>query len=304
MRSVTRTAGLSSQTPRGAGARFFHRVGGAVRCVAAVAGALTRRRRRAETASPVRPSASQDTPPAPKRPRAPRRPRTEQPATPAPRSGWIARLFRRTPRPVAPCSPARRSAPTNAPFSPETHPGLSAAACALLNTPAKDLDPALLRLMLLGVSRHLAANIPPELGMDADALFAKMAGRLGVPVDEPPPAPAPAEPPQPPSAAPQEPVPDAPPAAPLSQAEPQVATADTPPAASPARAITPDGTVAVPSHMIGRRTHCHRRLSLLQTHRRDPHRPCRCRRPSRVFQWPHPAPPARRLTSAACAGPP
>ena len=54
------------------------------------------------------------------------------------------------------------------------------------------LDPILLRLTLVVFAQHLAESLPPELGMDAKALFSTLWDRLGFPLDQAMPDGAPA----------------------------------------------------------------------------------------------------------------
>ena len=315
MDTALHTAGLSSQNHQGTGVRLVHRFGNALRGLIAGSIALTSTRRRKTTTRSNRgPAAQGEANPVPTRPRAPRRPRAapQVAAPPAARHGWIARLFRRKAHraPTASRAPAARK--QDAPFTPDAYPGLSSAACAILNTPAKDLDPALLHLMLSGIARHLAANLPPDMGLDANAIFAKMAGRLGIAPDAILPEAAPAEvPPFEPAPSPQ--------AGPgVAQAEPDIAQAamappsqTEAPAAAPVPITLPAATCEIaPDRAVRRVFHRRRertpsRLPSLLARRRHPRSTCRARpQRSGVFRRQHHAPPIRRLTYAACAGPP
>ena len=186
--------GLSSQTHQGVGARFVSRIGGALRN--AFAG-LTRPRRQRRPAAPP-PNAGQpaardpeNSPAPPRRRRAPR-PSPTPPPAPSPRPGWIASWFglRRNP----PAASRHQAVPDShdGPITPEAYPHLTPEVCALLNTPVAECDPELLRLTLAVFVRHLAESLPPELGQDAQALFATFWDRLGAPLsqeaaDAPPP---------------------------------------------------------------------------------------------------------------------
>lgn len=82
----------------------------------------------------------------------------------------------------------RRGQFHDAPFTPETCPGLTAEDCKLLNTPVEDCDPEILRQLLLGLAHHLAAVLPTGAGTpDAEALFGMLWGRLAAPLADAPP---------------------------------------------------------------------------------------------------------------------
>ena len=49
----------------------------------------------------------------------------------------------------------------------------------MLNTPVEDCDPEMLRLVLAALARHIADTMSADLGMDAEALFSTLCGRLG-----------------------------------------------------------------------------------------------------------------------------
>ena len=163
MPTATHPAGLSSQLhPRGT-VRFLRRLGGAV--CGAITGGIAR------VGGLRRPHARRSTHP------------------------------RSTLRGAA--SPAAAALPNSddAPFTPEACPGLSPDACALLNTPVEDCDPEILRVLLAVLARHIADTMSAELGMDAEALFSTLCGRLCAAADEAapvaPPATEPAAPPPP-----------------------------------------------------------------------------------------------------------
>lgn len=148
-------------------------------------------------------------PEAPRPPRVPRR-RSPAPSAPPTRPGWIARWFGRKPRQPTPSRRRRGRNSENAPFSPETHPGFPPEVCALLNTPVEECDPDLLRLILAALAKHIAESLPPELGMtDAQAVFARLWGRLGGVQPESAPDSAAAEQADAASAAPSETLPEA-----------------------------------------------------------------------------------------------
>ena len=289
-------AGLSSQTHQGVTARVLHRFGRSVRGVIAGGIALTGRRRRSAAAPPgSNPAEPQDAAalPSPGRKRAPRRPHAATPA-PSPRPGWLARWFgpkRRRPARFAPPFPDS----DDTPFTPETHPGLSPEACAFFNTPVEDCDPDLLRLMLAALAGHIAGSLPPELGMDAEALFATLCGRFGAVPDEAGPDAQPAEGPPAEPAAAKDAEPDAPPEPPLQApaTEPVggAALATTADADSPAAFVLPRFRPSFDdsrSFRRRRRSRVDRGRPRLQRGRRDGQQ----------------HPPARLLCYAACAGPP
>lgn len=256
-----RPAAPSSQTHQGIGARFFRRLGGAVRgAIAGIARAATRRR---PATTPPRPQAARniETPAATRQARPPRRPSAAKPAQP----GWIARRLglgrQRSRRPRLPSL-------GNAPFTPETCPGLTLQDCAFLNTPVEDCDPEVLRPLLSALAQHIAAALPPELGMsDPQAVFATLWGRLGC---ETTPAPAPPEHPDP--------------------APPPSAEADVPAA--------PDSVASALQHSPDRTVPSHRRRPPPRN-RRQRVRGCRA-----LLRRAAQRPPMRRLCYAACAGPP
>ena len=205
MPSAPLTVGLPSQTHQGGGARLLRRLGGAVRTVIAGGSALARGLRRpAAPQSRRAPPAPRGpaAPPAPKQPRAPRRPRAASSVQlpQAARSGWMARWFGRNRRQPALDSQPPLPDSDDAPFTPEVYPGLSPEVCAFLNTPVEECDPDLMRVVLAMLARHIADSMPPELGMDVEALFSTLYGRLGAepgeagadapPAEEPSPAPA------------------------------------------------------------------------------------------------------------------
>ena len=198
--------GLPSQNHQGVTARFVHRLGTAVR--GAFAGIARLRRPAAPpSGSTHSPTPDQDTATPPSRPRRPR----PAPAAPA-RPGWFARCFRLSPRRTA---AARRRALADhdpAPFTPENHPGLSPEAYAILNMPVDECPPEILRILLTSLAQHIAASLPPELGLsDPQALFATLWGRLAEPPGEPEPDSAPDAQPDAAAAAPASAEQDAPP---------------------------------------------------------------------------------------------
>ena len=216
-----------TQTHRGGGARFFRRLGGAVRGAIAGGIEIVSGHRRPAAAKPSRTPRKPRDPAAPSRPRRPHQPRTTAPDQPAKRRGWFARWFGPSQRQAEQAAPVQADAPTRQPrparkkdklFSPETHPGLTQEDCDFLNTPLGQCDPEKLRVLADALSQQIAAVMGPGLGMDADALFSTFCERLFIsqgaaapdapPSEEPSPAPdtaraaapdAPADPPCPPS---------------------------------------------------------------------------------------------------------
>ena len=200
---------------QGVGARFFRRLGSAVRSAVTGGIALARGRRSSTAPHPNR------NPPAPRKPRAPRAP-TAATSVRAARRGWIAGWFGLAGRlPLPSRRPPAAFPDDNAPYTPETHPGFSPEVCELLNTPVEDCDPNELHIVLAVFAQHLAESLPPELGMDAKALFGRLWGRLGAPQAEAWPDDAPAgEPPSPAPTTPEHAAPDAPPPIPAQQPAP------------------------------------------------------------------------------------
>jgi len=233
---------LSTQTHQGVGARLLRQVGGAVRN--AIASGMARSggmRRRTAPKSNRNPPAPHDAvshdrtaPPRPSRPHAPcRKPAAAQvpPSRPA-RFGWLARRFGpRQPQPTSSGWPAPADV-GKTPFTPEAYPGLSAEDCAILNTPVEECDPDLLHVILSVLVAHIVHSLPPELGMDAEALFSALCGRLGTAPGEAAPGVLPGEPP---SAAPENLEPGEPPAAESAAepAAPENAKPEPPPAVQP-----------------------------------------------------------------------
>src|SRR6185312_15785656 len=85
-----------TQNPQGGGARFFRRLGGAVRGAISGGVALAARLRRPEAVKPNRAPPKPRDPAAPAPAPAPRRSRLPRAAVPAPtaeRRGWFARWF-------------------------------------------------------------------------------------------------------------------------------------------------------------------------------------------------------------------
>lgn len=195
---------------------MFGRLAGAARKVIALGARLKR------TAPPQPRAASPENKPLSSRSRASRRPRAAAPAAPAAaaRPGWFARWFRRKPQPANPPLPDR----DDTLFTPETHPAFTPEICALLNTRVEDCDPDLLLLVVAAFARSLAESLPPELGLDARALFSTIWDRLGPPEGESQPEAPPAEQPPPAPATAKAAKPDAP-VAPAPAAEPAHDTA-------------------------------------------------------------------------------
>lgn len=221
MQTAPLPAGLSSQTHQGSGARFFHRVGRALR--GAISGIARVGQRRPQAKPPSVPTSPDSRDPnSPRRRRAPRRPR---PVPPQPaRPGRFARWFGLGRRPSPSARRARLADGDTAPYSPETHPGLSPEACAILNTRVEDCDPEILRLIVAGLAVHIAESLQLD-DAEAEAMFVTLSQRLSAPLgptpDAPPPSPmaepdAPVEPPERPAAS----TPDSPPPAPAAPPTP------------------------------------------------------------------------------------
>ena len=280
-------AGFSSQTLQGVGARLLRRFGGALRSTFAGMARVGRPRHDAAPQSNPSPQTAQDQPAS--------TPPPSQPPPRRPRRGNAA------PRRPAPTGRAPIADAEDAPFSPETYPGLSPEACAFFNTPAEDCDPEMLRALLVMVAHHIADNLPPEAGMTgAGAVFAELCDRLALPLDEAEPAGQPDEA----AATATAEAPDALPAEPQAPGEPPAAG---PPDAAPTAGIA-TGPVTPDTTLPPRRSARHGRPP---RHARAPrsrhgrHAGCRCRhRPiGRVARSPRQALPPRRLCYAACAGP-
>jgi len=174
-----------TQNPQGSSARIFRRLGGAVR--GAISGGVALAARRPEAVKPNRAPPQPRDPAAPPAPRRSRLPRAAVPAPTAERRGWFARWFgSRRSRPAGLADPAmppgrgRRRASKDPLFTPKTHPGLSPEACAFFNTPVGECDPEMLQQVLALLAEQIAGAIGPGLGMDAEALFSHICGRLGV----------------------------------------------------------------------------------------------------------------------------
>jgi len=102
---------------------------------------------------------------------------------PRPRAGWLARLLPR--RRLQPADAALLLADSDAPFTPETVPGLRPEICAILNTPLEDCDPEILRLLLAALAQSIADAMPPEAGMtDAGSVFSTLWSRLAPALDD------------------------------------------------------------------------------------------------------------------------
>lgn len=176
------TAGLSSQPRQGVGARLLRRLGGAVR--SAIVGGITLagalRRPAAARTSPAAqgPEAS-----VPGRLRVPHRPHTALP----PRSllpRLLAGLLSRRHRDSASIGSPAFLSQGDAPFTPEQWPQLSAKACAILNTPLEECDPATLELLFSTLAQHLSEVMSPEAtSADREArlpnLWARLSAALG-----------------------------------------------------------------------------------------------------------------------------
>ena len=243
----------------------------------------TRRRRQRPGASP---------------PRAGRAPphRFRHPGQPAPAGSHVGSA----PTGAGPHRPPARRCPTATilPFTPEAYPGLGPEVCAVLNTPVEECDPELLRLVLAVFVRHIADSMPPELGLDAEALFSGLWGRLGaVPGEAGPDAP-PAEEPPPTPLAPKDAEPDAPPAPPVTPLQPPGTAASDNAATAPivARETAPDAASLIAPAYRRRRPLLGSSRSFRRCRRSD----LRGGRPDALQRLP----PQRRLCYAACAGPP
>lgn len=249
---------------------FFRRIGGALRGLLRRGTAPAGQPRRPATPQPSRtPPATRDKPPRPPRARAPRQPRAAAPA-PSPRPGWFARWFGRR-RPASP-TPAPLPDSGDGLFTPEAYAALPAEVRELLRTPVGDCDPVLLYGVFAVFAEQIARHLPPELGMDAEALFAELWGRVGGMAGPDDPMAEPVMPPAAHDAAPE----PSPIQAASSAAEQPVTTAIAPAAAFPARHLP---RVRKRTGRYGARRHSH---SYKATYRL----------------------PARRLWYAACAGPP
>ena len=271
-------AGLPTQPHHGVAARLARRFGGLARTAIAV---LTRRRRPAASpATPTSPAAATRNQPTP-----PKRPRTQRSTNaPPPRPGWIASWFGRRP-PLPAWSQAAFSSDDDTAFTPERYPELTPGACALLNTPAEDLDPRVRQALLAA----LAALIAEAQGLgatDLEALFATLWQRLAAPLGHLTPDEAPAGPPdeapQPASqAAPNQPPKPRPPAAPRNTACSGAAAAN----------VTPTPLTPPPpanrSRPLRRGHRRHRRIAL-----------------ARAAGGRQQKPPPRHLRHAAATGPP
>ncbi|HET8995721.1 MAG TPA: hypothetical protein VFN42_03555 [Acetobacteraceae bacterium] len=171
-----------SKPRQGIGARLARGFGGVVRKAFAVLSHPRCRQPRAAAPAGGNAPASRPGQSSLSRKRQPRPAPAASVAPPA-RRGWLARCFglRRGPRPASrPCrSP-------DAPFTPETCPGLTAEDCAFLNTPVEDCDPEVLRQLLGALAQRIAAILPPDSGIaDAQAMFAMLWTRLGAPAAQP-----------------------------------------------------------------------------------------------------------------------
>lgn len=96
--------------------------------------------------------------PAPRTP--PRRPR-HQPAAaarPVAEPGWIARGFARKRRQPLPSHHPIFAYGEDGRYTPASHPSLTPEACAILNMPAEECPPELIRMLLAAVARDIAAG--------------------------------------------------------------------------------------------------------------------------------------------------
>ena len=218
MANALHLSGLPAKTHQGIGARLVRQLGGALRRT--VAG-ITRLRTPRHPAVPE-PDTSQ-TPP--RRPRLPRKfsPGNDRAGA---SSGWFGLGRLRSKRPAFPDG--------DAPFTPQAYPGLTPEVCEFLNTPTKDCDPALVCLLLGALARHIAESLPPELGLDAEALFSTLWSRLADPLGEPAPDATAAEQADDAPVGPADAVPDAPPL------PPEAPAPDSPQSATLAAAAVPE----------------------------------------------------------------
>ena len=292
MAHVVATHNPSSQ-PCGVGARLLRRLGGTV--CNAVAGGLSLAgvlRRQAAPQSGLGHPVVRNTAacPVPGKPPRPRRPRTAPPAPPAPQSrpGWLARILGRSPARPVPASQTPFLDDPDAPFTPETYPGLSQEFCAILNTPLEELDPEILRRLVAAFAATVARAMPPNAAMpDAASLFSTVWDRLAGVLDAATPDALPPD-----AAAPDAPPADAPPADALpAPAEalpraPRIAPDPPPAASSPAPSQPlPDAPLAPLTPLPGARAphQAHRPLVVAATQHA----------PGTVS--PGPVPPFRRL---------
>jgi len=106
--------------------------------------------------------------------------RTAPPAIPTPTP---AKTLQTPAPPRRPRQAARRATlPADAPFTPEKFSELSPKACAILNLPFEDCDPAFVRFVLAVLARYRDAT--PEMSVtEARALFAELWELLGGPVN-------------------------------------------------------------------------------------------------------------------------
>lgn len=164
MRTAPSTAGLSSQPRQTGGAWLVRRLGGAVRGAIAGISRFARcrpampRRRRQLGPDPVTRCLDEACPELSRGP---------------------AGVVSHQPR-VAPSPPRRRSrrrADTR--FTPLAYPELSPAACAILNTPLEECDPAVLEVLSSAFIQYLEQMLPqePDAG-DSGELMSGLWGRL------------------------------------------------------------------------------------------------------------------------------
>jgi len=247
MAHVVATHNPSSQ-PCGVGARLLRRLGGTV--CNAVAGGLSLAgvlRRPAAPQSGLGHPVGRNTAacPVPGKPPRPRRPYTAPLAPPAQQSrparpGWLARILGRSPARPVPASQTPFLDDPDAPFTPETYPGLSQEFCAILNTPLEELDPEILRRLVAAFAATVARAMPPNAAMpDAASLFSTVWDRLAGVLD---------------AATPDAPPTDAPPTdAPSADAPPADAPpADAPPADAPPPDAPPADALPAPAEALPR----------------------------------------------------
>ena len=271
---------------------FFRRIGGAVRSLLTDSISASRCRHVARKTSKAAAA-----------PRGRVMPPRPEPLPKPARTSWLARWFSFKQPHGEPKSPRQRPRDVRAanPFTPEAFPGLSREAYAFFNTPVGQCDPEMLRVVLFAFSRNLARRLPPELqGTDADALFAKIWDRLSPALDAAAPDRSPPGQPSPTPDASNDAGTDATQAPTVEMPPPATAhvAAETPVTQAGPDAVALAASVVLDIHPPsgGRRQIRPRRQSWtfcgpLFANRRVP----------RFFHRP---PPTRRLTYAACAGPP
>ena len=162
----------------------------------------------------------------------------------------------------------------------------------------------MLGMLLSGLARHIAANMPPEAGMDARAVFATLAARFGMGVRDVTPEEIQAV--RAAQAASQDPAPEAPelPPAPEPIAEPPAIRHRAASATAPRRAVSRPAKHPAATESAHTPSPCGHRHALPRRPRPEPVTDRRARRSCRALHRRYHAPPIRRLTYAACAGPP